>query len=154
MTIADGVLSDCFWKLEHPFKNSVLPAALGYAQHKSHIITFSSALNKSQGNSSFHLGINFRITLGFSLLACFCKLGEFNNNPVGVSFVHLENSLGSSTLDLFGSLNPHLKPKSSRRPLFFDIAMLVPDRSLGLELSFVVSSLQDLFPLFRFAVLP
>lgn len=46
--------------------------------------------------------------------------------------------------------NPRLKVFQ----FFFDIAMLVSDRSLGLELSLVVSSLQDVFPLFRFPVLP
>ena len=143
-----------FLKLEHPFKKSVLPATLEFAQHKLQIITFSSASNKSQGNSSFHFGLNFRAVLAFSLLACFYRLGDFDNRPVEVSFVKLENSFVSSTLGLFDTLDPSWKPKSSRRPLFFDVVLLVPDGSLGLELFFPSSSLADVFPLSRLSVLP
>ena len=44
--------------------------------------------------------------LAFSLLACFSRLGDFDNRPVEVSFVKLENSFVSSTLGLFDALNP------------------------------------------------
>ena len=56
-----------FLKLEHPFKKSVLSATLEFVQYKLQIITFASALNKSQGNSSFHSGLNFCVVLAFSL---------------------------------------------------------------------------------------
>lgn len=95
-----------FLKLEHPYKKSVLPATLEFAQQKLQIITFSSASNKSQGNSYFHFGLNFRAVLAFSLLARFFRLGDFDNRPVEVSFVKLENSFVSSTLGLFDALNP------------------------------------------------
>lgn len=115
-------------------------------QVANHHICFS-ALNKSQGNSSFHLGLNFHIVLAFSLFACFCRLRDFDNKPVGVSFVKLENSF--RTLGLCDSLDPCSKPKSSRCPLFFNMALLVLDGSLGLDLFFPVSSLNDVFPLSR-----
>lgn len=59
MTIAVGVLPDgFFFEVETSFqKKSVLPASLEFAQHKLQIITFSSASNQSQGNSSFHFGL-------------------------------------------------------------------------------------------------
>lgn len=108
MTIAVGVLPDgFFFEVETSFqKRSVLPASLEFAQHKLQIITFSSASNQSQGNSSFHFGLNFCNVLAFSLPACFFRLGDFDNRPVEVSFMKLEKQFWIFTLGLFDTLDP------------------------------------------------
>lgn len=61
-----------FLKLVQPFKKSVLPATLGCLQHMSRVTTFLSPLKFSQGNSSFHFGINRRFCLS---LSCFPSSG-------------------------------------------------------------------------------
>ena len=76
-----------FLKLVQPYKKSVLPATLGCLQHMSHVITFLSALKCSQGNSSFHLGLNRRFCSSLSCLLSSGLLQLFVGSCSHCSFV-------------------------------------------------------------------